>query len=167
VGGAGGRIELFAQAPRVYELYFPGATGSELADGIVRDFRESLALLARCGETLWQVYGVSAWLRASARLQSASLLPGKTVLTFRDGKSVLALASLSLADRLLDHQSVKQWAQRTLPEVAGRPEAQWEESLNQATVRVRTRRMLRRRTHHLTLIHDVEGNRLTYTHRQT
>jgi hypothetical protein len=162
---------LLPLSDRLYELHFPAATPPEIVNTLTNDFRQTLPTLANHPQTLWQLYGLSAWLPRSAKLQSASLLPGQTTLTFKDYRGgraqTLTLASYSLADRLLHQKTLKQWAQQSLPDLTRHPDAHWHESPTQTTLTLQTRRLLRKTTHHLTLTHDQETNRLTYTHEKS
>jgi hypothetical protein len=95
------------------------------------------------------------------------MLPGQTTLTFKTPAATLTLAALSLADRHLQSKTLRQWAQQTLPAIVAHPGGAWTESPTQAVFTLKTRHLLRSLTHHLTLTHDHETNRLLYTHQKS
>lgn len=107
-GDGQGRGALFWLGGQVHFLEITGAR----RDSLLPHLNSSLSSFRRLGGeyALWSVLGLRIWIPSEFELARHGFLAGKTALHFRHGLDRLECVRWGLAERLLQRQSLAEWA---------------------------------------------------------
>ncbi len=146
---------------RLYEISGPGGAPAEA------EIPDSFTDTQNAELYRWRVYGIDAAVPAQWKLKKISLLPGASRLEFQPrwfSPPGLRAGSWSMADRLLEGDSLETWATAKLPLVARHPSGRWESLGKGVIFRVAAGRWRERKAQALALWQNRENNCIVWLH---
>ena len=148
----GGSTVVLLARQRLFELSWPRQPAA--VETIVRSFSDqSHQVFWR-----WTLYGVDGVAPGRWSLRKINLLPGGSRLEFVRHSRRILLGSWSMAERLLNGQSLEQWAATTIPLVKNNPAGRWSSTGTTRTFNVPERRWFRGWRNMLGFRHNRQAN---------